>query len=112
MLLLALACATTRVATVVSMTPGGGPGEVYVLAEVRDVVGEGAPNERTVWRERVLLRCQEDALSTSYATVCHPFLTSAEAGSAAISLGDTMYNHSRKPRPPPAKAQDRHDDDE
>ena len=49
--------------------------------------------------EQVLPRCHEEAVEVSYATVCHPFITSKEAAHAALRGGDVMTTHSRRPKP-------------
>lgn len=117
MLLLILGCATTRVATIVSMTPGAASGEVYVLASVVEGYMIGARDEVEDDDERVLLRCQEEAFEVGYATTCHPFITSKEAARAALSGGEVMATHSRKPTPTSDDSQreparSRHEEDE
>ena len=117
MLLLILGCATTRVATIVSMTPGAASGEVYVLASVVEGYALGTRHEAVVDAERVLLRCQEEAFEVGYATTCHPFITSKEAARAALSGGEVMSTHSRKPKPTSDDSQreparSRHEEDE
>ena len=114
MLLLILACATMRTATIVTMTPGAAPGEIYVLAEVFEGHALGTEFEVVVAGDRVLLRCQEEAFSTGYSTTCHPFITAKEAERAALSGGDVIAFHSmkpirREPKPPPVRA---HDDED
>lgn len=118
MLLLAFACVTTmRVATIKGMTPGATPGEVYVLAEVSEVQSSSGGYQLVLSSEQVLLRCEEEAFEVGYATICHPFITSAEATRAALSGGDVMATHSRKPTPKSdhsqrVPARSRHEEDE
>ena len=105
MLLVILGCATMRVATIVTMTPGAASGEVYVLASVVEGYALGTRYEAVVDAERVLLRCQEEAFETGYATICHPFITSKEAERVALSGGEVMSTHSRKPKATPGDSQ-------